>query len=151
MIRAVVCGLPDSGNRLVQKIVEKAGGQAKVWHGQQPWRLQEEYPPTHIIVPVRAYWQLAFEANYGPDYSAKFPHVATSATTLGDMRTMFETGRRAQIAKWELPTYEVSYERLVDDPDGEIEALCEWLNVDVPRELPEVFNANAKYGEAAGV
>lgn len=147
--RAVVCGLPFSGNRLVRDLCKKAGVQAYVWHGS-PYPAVDgpkgnKRAGCRAIIPVRD------------------PLIQFSATVArlkrGENHPLAdEQDFRADVIAGlaGIPTVIISYRSIVDDPIGTGRHLWHHLGVEPPPDASvedlwgqEIYDGDLKYQEAA--
>jgi hypothetical protein len=130
----VVAGAPGSGNRLVRHGIWRwlqASGQrvhVDVWHGAEPWPRPEDV--IAIVIPVR---NPAIQQRSAPGKGCEippsklFPNVA---------RLVLESGA---------PVLPLSYEGLVQDPEGVGRHLCAWLGLRWDGWGATIRDGNARY------
>ena len=137
-IRVFICGLPSSGNRLVQRLLTAAGGEcAWLCHGET-----SDVPrDTKDAEEIRCIFLVRSHPHRMKSCKKTSPsHIYGEPV---DTERMMKMMRGA--AEIEAPCRWISYESLVMDPEETKKDLLEWLglpNIDWPE---IVFDANEKY------
>jgi len=140
-VKVCICGLPDSGNRLVSRLLEAHGVETIVQHHPAEG-IGAKY--ERAVVPVRRprVWTLAMAANHEP-----MRHWS-AVTRRGGLRA-WNSERMARIgAEWE--PEEILFVELAaihTDPDRAGETICEHAGVPFEDWPERVIDPDAKYLE----
>lgn len=129
-MKVLICGLPSSGNCLLQRILREWGVNAEVWHGVGIPKWED---PDAMLVPVRdeAMRLLSCERR-----CLHFHH--SRAECLDGLLHM--NPPKAKV---------IAYEDLVAEPQPVLTDIAEWLGVKYAPPSEDIYDANAKYMEAA--
>lgn len=130
-MNVLVCGLPGSGNRLVKRLIEAAGGRAHVRHGNTGLKYLLKYIDAHAgcraVIPIRAMRAESRSNRWAKTAQQKDECVKNVILALA---------RRPKV-----PVRMVSYESLFLHPEESKADLLEWLG------LPNVPWPNAPRNE----
>jgi len=116
----LICGLPGSGNRLVQRFLDRQGFKTLLWHGgnEDLWRDWEQEHKRlgfdHAVMPVRKLWWASRQRQLDrPDMAWYERQGYENVETLV---AFFRQGVLHYLAMREIPLFAFDYETLVASP-----------------------------------
>lgn len=138
-MKVCVCGLPDSGNRLVARLLNAHGVETIIQHSPDKG-LGAEY--ARAVMPVRRprVWSLAMAANH-PDFPVWGIVQRLGSTTAWNARRLLAIG-----TEWAPEhTLIVELAGIVSDPDRAGETICEHAEVEFEAWPEALVDPDAKY------
>jgi hypothetical protein len=125
-IIAIICGLPSSGNRLVQYYLHRAGAvESLVLHGLEPQipKFKGRHPDHEVYAIMMVRDNVCWER------SVTSHHEKREEETWADYadRCYVETMKR--IVEYEIPFRAVSYEGLLRNYQAIGDYLCDWMRL----------------------
>lgn len=140
-----VSGRPRSGNTLIKRLVDDAGGIGYVVHGNAPLRIfrgvmkQEPHEGVFMVIPVRSSSCSLRSSMAFHDPSALRIWKEMEVDHLCSVMRALQTGATVRF---------VSYEGIIQDPEAERTWLLGFLGLDRTTPWPEpIVDGNAKWLE----
>lgn len=138
----MVCGLPSSGNRVLQFLLEKAGAYVTISHGPQSATQEAAKRPAGAVLLVRSapFWQTSI-GKQGTRLQGQCDALKVRNDKWAQGRLLL--GMVGALAERDVGVVAVTYESLVDDPLAVFNYLCSVFGLQYNKPLGvEFYDAN---------